>query len=335
MYHSYKEDYKNGKIKKNDYDDCRFSEDKIKYTQDWIEDRFAYKKQSFDINSPNPKNIVELICQEKVNLIKSDYWKLRLYQDWTDKFSVYKEIRELLTEHGMEDITIPLVNYFPKTKYDELSPLYETVPFTFVFSEVLGGVEELTDEHINEILKNCEIGKEYMIKCTHGSGFNIKYKHSLNNEKVLENLKRKLNTWMNINYAFLCGYEIQYKWISPKIIVQELLVNNPLDYSFWCVDGEIQAIELSKKHAKNIKEQIAFVNSEGGRLDWFIGMKPQQEVLSKKQVEIVEEMKKYVKLISSKFKFVRVDMYYINERIYFGETTFTPCAGDLDLSFKS
>jgi hypothetical protein len=51
-------------------------------------------------------------------------------------------------------------------------------------------------------------------------------------------------------------------------------------------------------------------------------MKPKK--LSK-MIEIAENL-------SKGFTFVRVDLYYSNDSIYFGELTFTPAAG-LDTSF--
>ena len=48
-------------------------------------------------------------------------------------------------------------------------------------------------------------------------------------------------------------------------------------------------------------------------------------------MEVYEKMKPIVKRLASDFKFVRVDLYYIDSRIYFGELTFSPCSGKLAL----
>ncbi len=45
---------------------------------------------------------------------------------------------------------------------------------------------------------------------------------------------------------------------------------------------------------------------------------------------MVNAMIPYVKELAKPFDFVRVDMFYINGHIYFGELTFTPCSGRLD-----
>ena len=46
----------------------------------------------------------------------------------------------------------------------------------------------------------------------------------------------------------------------------------------------------------------------------------------------LSQMIEIAEALSKEFSFVRVDLYYSNNRIYFGELTFTPSAG-LDTSF--
>ena len=48
--------------------------------------------------------------------------------------------------------------------------------------------------------------------------------------------------------------------------------------------------------------------------------------------EQIDKMLEYASILSKGFPFVRVDFYVMNDRIYFGEMTFTPCGcldGDL------
>ena len=42
-----------------------------------------------------------------------------------------------------------------------------------------------------------------------------------------------------------------------------------------------------------------------------------------------ELMKNLAKILSKGKKFLRVDLYEINKKVYFGELTFTPCGGYL------
>lgn len=67
---------------------------------------------------------------------------------------------------------------------------------------------------------------------THGSGFNffIENMNSIN----FDLLRKKINTWSNINYASL-SLEEQYRNIRPQIIIEEFLQLDPqkLEFQFF------------------------------------------------------------------------------------------------------
>jgi hypothetical protein len=142
-----------------------------------------------------------------------------------------------------------------------------------------------------------------------------------------------MNNWLQTNYAYISGLEMQYKWIKPGYIIQPVMVYKPLDWSFWCENGEIEGVGLTRKCGKNFEEYIAFVDKEGNQNDWFIGGDCDLTNLNSKQKEILKQMIPYVEKIAKQFKFVRCDMYYMNGKVYFGEATFTPCSGILDITY--
>ncbi len=277
-----------------DYNDCRYAKDKSAYARKWL----AWS--GIDLQPDNPRNIVDRICHWKLEDIEHpDIDYINLKSRWSDKIGVYSELKKI----GLEELCLP-VEYF---EYSE----------TF------------NEEILFELDKKPK-DWNYIIKCNHGSGWNIYYKPGQNNHKnVIENM----NNWLATNYAYLSGYEIQYKWIKPGYIVQPVLVYRPLDWSFWCESGEIEGIGLTKKCGKNFEEYIAFVDKEGNQNKWYIGSEPDQVNLQTKQKEILKKMIPYVEKIVKPFKFVRCDMYYMNGKVYFGEATFTPCSGILDITY--
>ena len=81
--------------------------------------------------------------------------------------------------------------------------------------------------------------KDFVIKCNHGCGYNIivKDKFSLN----LTIVKSKIDKWMDENYAFKNGLELQYRDIKPKIIIEKYMDDNTgdlRDYKFHCFNGK-------------------------------------------------------------------------------------------------
>lgn len=293
MINEYKEKWLRGEIK-SEYDDCRYAPDKGAFARQWI------KKAHPNINPDNPQNIVDRICHYKLEDIEHpDVAYINLKTRWSDKCRVYDELKKM----GLKEICLP----------------YEVMTFGEQFDE-------------KDLFELDTRPKEwtYIIKCNHGSGWNLLYHPNQTSHKmVLDNM----NNWLQTNYAYISGLEMQYKWIKPGYIIQPVMVYKPLDWSFWCENGEIEGVGLTRKCGKNFEEYIAFVDKEGNQNDWFIGGDCDLTDLNSKQKEILKQMIPYVEKIAKQFKFVRCDMYYMNGKVYFGEATFTPCSGILDITY--
>lgn len=293
MINEYKEKWLRGEIK-SDYDDCRYAPDKGAFARQWI------KKAHPNINPDNPQNIVDRICNLKLEDIEHpDVAYINLKTRWSDKVGVYEELKKM----GLQEISLPY----------EVKTYGETFDESYLF-ELDTRPKEWT----------------YIIKCNHGSGWNLLYHPDQTSHKmVMDNM----NNWLQTNYAYISGLEMQYKWIKPGYIIQPVMVYKPLDWSFWCENGEIEGVGLTRKCGKNFEEYIAFVDKEGNQNDWFIGGDCDLTNLNSKQKEILKQMIPYVEKIAKQFKFVRCDMYYMNGKVYFGEATFTPCSGILDITY--
>lgn len=242
----------------------------------------------------NPKNLVDRINFNKL-------WDLNPKKiTWADKIAVYKELYDL----GLENIQIPVI-------YERYKP---------------------SREEIRHAIHLCD-RSDMILKCNHGSGFNIRFRAG--EEVNYDFLEKKIRNWLDLNYAYVAGYEWHYEPIVPGIIVQPSLFPsdvNPIDWQFWCENGRILAVELQRKVSKVLIEHIALTDVDGEPLKWVVGSKPLQNGLNKSQKEIVRQMVPVVEKIARMFKFVRVDLFWANERIYFCETTFCPSAGVLDFS---
>lgn len=295
----YRDEYLAGKHPHNPYDDCRFAKDKVAYAKKWLTEI-----KGRDIDFENPRNIVDVICKEKVDLITAPYEKLLEKQLWADKILVRDQLKNL----GIEK-ELPL----PHSIYTGHHTSVNDKDMDIIWSTMM----------------NCSkrYGSKFIIKTNHGSGWNMKVDI---NTTPKEYVQKQLNEWLSLNYAYVSGYEIQYKFIQPGIIVQPLLAEELIDWSFWCVDGEIEFIGLTKKFGKNFEEYIAWTDKDGNKTHHIIGTYPEMYFLPPTMKKTIEEMKPYVHAIAKPFKFVRVDLYRVNGQNYFGEATFTPCSGVLD-----
>ena len=169
--------------------------------------------------------------------------------------------------------------------------------------------------------------RQYVIKTNHGSGDAV----IINDEKPLTKAKkieinRKIGLSLKTNYA-VRHCEMHYQAIQPKVIVEEYLDaggQELSDYKFLCFDGMPYYCWIDLDRYSNHKRNIY-------DLDWNLQKWNQREYGNSQK--IVEKPKNFdkmieiVKVLSSGFSHVRVDLYNVSGKIYFGEMTFTNGSG--------
>lgn len=239
------------------------------------------------LNLQNPKKFNEKIQWYKLNY-RDDLMTL-----CSDKYAV----RQYVEERGLGHI---------------ITPLY-------------GVYEDARDIDFDEL------PDEFFLKLNHYSNGNILWRktNNLNKDKVI----KKLNRLLNINTYYL-KREWAYKNIRPRIIAEELLVpegSEPLvDFNFFCFNGEPQFFMyntgLSDDTGRHSIGKRAVYDMELNRLKINTSM----EDLRENEVHIPIDFKKmveYSKILSEPFPMVRVDFFYINNEIRFGELTFYTGSG--------
>lgn len=170
-----------------------------------------------------------------------------------------------------------------------------------------------------------DLPNEFVLKLNTGSSCNIicKDKNELN-EKIV---KEQFTTWMRDDFFYKRYKEFHYKGIDKKIICEELLKNQngePLfDYKFYCFNGEPYIIMVELGATYSMHRNI--YNPDWSRHSGFI-TNPQDDYEVQKPVKL-KEMLDLSRKLSNGFKEVRVDFYYVDNHIYFGELTFTSGAG--------
>ncbi|MCV2231499.1 hypothetical protein N7548_01480 [Acholeplasma manati] len=161
---------------------------------------------------------------------------------------------------------------------------------------------------------------KFVIKLNHGSGFNIIVKDKSNID--FREISAKLKEWRKTNYYYY-GREWQYKNIHPLILIEEYLEDEDgelKDYKFFCFDGEPRFIQVDFSRFTGHKRNIY-------NLDWILQPFTIEHPNEKDRAIIkpakLEEMIDLSRKLSKNLPFVRVDFYFVNNKIYFGEMTFT------------
>lgn len=168
-----------------------------------------------------------------------------------------------------------------------------------------------------------DLPEEFIIKATHGSRWNIICRDKKKIDWFHE--KKTMGTWLKQN-LYIYGREWNYKEQTPRLIVEPLMDTKPLiDYKFMCFNGKCKAMQVN--HDINKKHYVDFYDDNWNLMkDMCCGNVDNYGIAIPKPDKF-EEMKKIAENLAAPFPFVRVDLYYINGRIYFGEMTFFPGSG--------
>jgi len=179
-----------------------------------------------------------------------------------------------------------------------------------------------------------ELPNEFVVKCTHDSGGLVicRNKKELNYDIA----KKKINKSLKRNY-YNVNKEWPYKNVKPRIIVEKYMKDKKLeklrDYKYYCFNGEPKYIYVSEGLEHHPTAKISFYDMNYEKAPF--GRSDYKEFEEKPEKPLnFEKMKELARILSKDIPFLRVDFYEINEKIYFGELTFTPCTGMMPIKPK-
>lgn len=256
-----------------------------------------FKQQfGYGIDWDNPRDLNEKIQWIMFNTDISEWVRC------ADKYAV----RNFVKERGCEEILIPLYG-----KWDRVEDIdWDSLPNSFV------------------------------MKVNHGCGDAqiVLDKTKADLSLVQKNMKEALARTWGIVTA-----EIHYRKIKPCIIAEQLLMPSQkekikeingmspnatmTDYKIWCFNGKPYCIQAYSGRDMKTNEMIRNVYDwEWNKHPEYYNEEYRSEVMDEKPVHL-KDMYEYAAKLSAGFPEVRVDLYECNNRVYFGELTFTGSAG--------
>ena len=212
--------------------------------------------------------------------------------------------------------------YNRKSEYSNMVDKYESKKYV---SKIIGEEYIIPTLGIWNKFEDIDFDKlpeQFVLKCTHDSGgvYICKDKEKINKRKL--KIKFKLLLKRNFYYRFR---EYVYKDLKHRIIAEKYMGNNLNDYKIFCFNGEPKIILVCSNRSKNYK------NTNFYDTNW--NLMPFTRSNHKNNTEKIEKPKKLeemldiAKKLSKGIPFVRIDLYNINKKIYFGEMTFMPSGG--------
>lgn len=169
-----------------------------------------------------------------------------------------------------------------------------------------------------------QLPKQYVVKATHGSQwiYIVRDGLAINKKEIIECCR----TWLSTSYYEL-GREWVYKNIIPRIIIEEFLDNGtgvvPQDYKFFVFGGKVRFVQVDvgrfTAHKRNLYDH------EWNRIECHYEYENSDAEIPKP--ETLDTMIDYAQRLAGGIDFVRVDLYEVRGKVYFGELTNTPSNG--------
>lgn len=174
-----------------------------------------------------------------------------------------------------------------------------------------------------------KIPNSFVIKTTNGSGTNYIVKNK--KKTSLKEIVSYINWLSKLKYGYMWG-EFFYNNIKPGIIIEKLLLdkknNIPDDLKCFCFKdnkGEKHKILYLERVIGDKRSRIMFdenwnpINYSSHNFD--------KLNIKLKKPDNSDEILSVIDKLSEDFSFVRVDLFLLDKKIYFGELTFVPTAG--------
>ena len=260
--------------------------------EEWYLKRRFLKNVGYPLDLDNPKTF-----NEKLQWLKL-HDRNPLYTKMVDKYEAKKYVTDIIGEEYIIP-TFGVWNHFDEIDFDNLP-------------------------------------EQFVLKCTHDSGSIVVCKDKATFDKKAA--KKKLERGLRYNYYYAGDFEWPYKNVKPRIIAEVYLYNDVkkglTDYKFYCFDGQVKFLYVSE--GLGGEHSLAYMNFFD--LDWNLTpyqrddfmqfpYKPERPCGFDDMLKLAEKIAQNIKS-----KFARVDMYEVNNHIYFSECTFFPGGGTTPFS---
>lgn len=265
------------------------------------------------------KILLYLVSRNMIYMEDTAFLKLQYKNIIGEKLNLnnpqtFNEKLQWLKLNDRKDIYTTMVDKYEVKKY-----VSDVIGEKYIIPTL--GIYNSFDEIDFEKLPN-----KFVVKCTHDSGSTIICKDKKKFD--IKKAKKKINKALKYNYYY-AGREWPYKNVKPRIIIEEYIEDEELkdlrDYKFFCFNGKVNLFKVDFN--RFLKHRANYYDKNLKLLEFGEEVCPPD---FEKKIEIPKDIMKMILLaekLANGTKFVRIDFYYTNKKIYFGEMTFYPASG--------
>ena len=213
-------------------------------------------------------------------------------------------------------------------RYKELTDLVDKIKVKDIIAAKIGSkyiIPTIEVWNSSREINLTSLPKQFVIKTNHSGGslgvFICTDKYKVNIKDIRKKMSKSLKE--DIYYNFI---EWPYKNVDRKIFAERYMGENLIDYKFYCFNGEVDSVLVCLDRALG-KPKFYFFDRE-----WNLrrynkrGKEAPIDFTIPKPIGM-NEMFDIAAKLSEGIPFVRVDLYNVNGKIYFGELTFYPDSG--------
>ncbi len=265
------------------------------------------------------KILLYLVSRNMIYMEDTAFLKLQYKNIIGEKLNLnnpqtFNEKLQWLKLNDRKDIYTTMVDKYEVKKY-----VSDVIGEKYIIPTL--GIYNSFDEIDFEKLPN-----KFVVKCTHDSGSTIICKDKKKFD--IKKAKKKINKALKYNYYY-AGREWPYKNVKPRIIIEEYIEDEELkdlrDYKFFCFNGKVNLFKVDFN--RFLEHRANYYDKNLKLLEFGEEVCPPD---FEKKIEIPKDIMKMILLaekLANGTKFVRIDFYYTNKKIYFGEMTFYPASG--------
>lgn len=211
------------------------------------------------------------------------------YTQMVDKFEAKRVAENILGK----DYIIPTFGIWDK--FEDID--FNALPDRFVLKTTNGG------------------GGGGVIICRDKSKLNFASAAEQLNSSLKANIYRHLKEW-------------PYKNVKPRILAEKFMVDESgelRDYKFYCFNGEPKVFLVASERFSGHRTYFDYFDMDGNHLHFTQG--GMNNPVTPALPSTFEEMKQVAKKLSHGLPHVRIDLYSVDEKVYFGEFTFFDSSG--------
>lgn len=167
-----------------------------------------------------------------------------------------------------------------------------------------------------------DLPDRFVMQAAHGSGMNFICR---DRAKVTEaELCALAADWLRHDYPRAC-IEPHYRGIPRRVLISQYLGENITDYKFHCFHGEPDFVLACGNRETGVQKRLYTMDWQP--IDAVVG--PERGEKEFPRPACLSEMIAICRKLAADFDFVRVDLYEVAGKVWFGELTFSPGAGVL------